>query len=240
MRTYHGVKLVILNHIETLGDQAKKLPPERYWCDLLNVSRSSVRLALQALETEGRIQRKRGSGWYVSASPLLFDPCNHVPFTFSAIQQGRKPSWREISTGKTLPPAEIASDFGIRSNRKVPTLGILLELDSVSVGFEFSYLNPAICSDPAKIDHNLPISDELRRISGSPLLYPRMSIKSTNCGAYAADLMGVHAESPALLMKQWISSENGTAVAVIETIWRANALEFVVEQSETEIASRSP
>ena len=44
--------------------------------------------------------------------------------------------------------------------------------------------------------------------------------------------MGVHAESPALLMTQWISRNKGSSICVSETIWRANALEFIVEQPE--------
>jgi len=84
-----------------------------------------------------------------------------------------------------------------------------------------------------KINHALPTSDELHRLLGSKPRYQRVSIKSTNCGAYAANLMSVHAESPALLMTQWISNNKGLIICVSETIWRANALEFIVERPES-------
>jgi GntR family transcriptional regulator len=230
--TYHGVKLEMLEHIAKFDRPGQRLPSERVWCDLLHVSRSTVRQALQALEIEGRIQRKRGSGWYVSAPPLRFDPSNHIPFTYTAIQQGRMPSWHEIKIEKAIPSSEIATSFGIRSNRRVAKIQVLLELDSVPVGLETDYFNPLFCSDPSEINHALPLSDELHRILGSRPHYQRVSIKSTNCGAYAANLMGVHAESPALLMMQWINSNKGLAICVSETIWRANALEFIVELPE--------
>ena len=229
---YQRVKLEILEHIASLGSPLQRLPSERDWCDLLAVSRSTVRQALQALEIEGQIQRKRGSGWYVSAPPLQFDPSNHVPFTYTAIQQGRIPSWHKIKTEKVIPPPAISTSFGIRSNRQVPKIQILLELDSVPVGLETYYVNPKICSDPNEINHALPTSDELHRLLGSKPRYQRVSIKSTNCGAYAAKLMGVHAESPALLMTQWICSNKGLTICVSETIWRANAIEFIVERLE--------
>ena len=230
--TYQRVKLEILEHIAKLDSPGQRLPSEREWCDLLAVSRSTVRQALQALEIEGQIQRKRGSGWYVSAPPLQFDPSNHIPFTYTAIQQGRKPSWHEVKLEKIIPPPAIAASFGIRSNRQAPKVQILLELDSIPVGLETYYLNPQFCSDPGEINHALPTSDELHRLLGSKHRYHRVSIKSTNCGAHAANLMGVHAESPALLMTQWISSNEGLIICVSETIWRANALEFVVVQPE--------
>jgi len=228
-RAYHGVKLEILEHIEKLGSPGQKLPSEREWCALLHVSRPTVRQALLALEVEGQIQRKRGSGWYLSAPPLRFDPSKHIPFTYTAIKQGRMPSWHEIKIGKVIPPPAIATSFGIRSNRRVPEIQVLLELDSVPVGLETDYVNPLFCSDPSEIKHALPLSDELHRILGHKPHYQRVSIKSTNCGAYAANLMGVHAESPALLMMQWINSNKGLTICVSETIWRANALEFMVE-----------
>jgi hypothetical protein len=51
-------------------------------------------------------------------------------------------------------------------------------------------------------------------------------------GAYAAKLMGVHAESPALLMTQWINSNKELTVYFNEVLWRASALEFIVERTE--------
>jgi GntR family transcriptional regulator len=232
-RTYQDVKLEILKHIVKFGTPGQRLSSEREWCDLLQVSRSTIRQALQSLEIEGEIQRKRGSGWYVSAPPLRFDPTNYIPFTHAAIQQGRKPSWQEVKIEKLIPPPEIATCFGIRSNRQVPKVQILLELDSVPIGLQTYYVNPQICSDPSEINQLLPTVEELQRIAESRLYCQRLSIRSTNCGEYAAKLMGIHAESPALLMKRWFGSNKEFTVYFNEVLWRASALELVVEPSET-------
>ncbi|MCP4878834.1 MAG: hypothetical protein GY896_25555 [Gammaproteobacteria bacterium] len=66
-------------------------------------------------------------------------------------------------------------------------------------------------------------------LTGSKRFYRQVSIKSTSCGAYTAELMDIHAGSPALLMMQWINGEEDLTIPVSETVWRANALEFVVE-----------
>jgi DNA-binding GntR family transcriptional regulator len=147
-RTYQGVKLEILKHIAKLRTPGQRLLSERGWCDLLQVSRPTVRQALQSLEIEGEIQRKRGSGWYVSAPAMRLDPTNHIPFTYAAIQQGRKPSWQDVRVEKLIPRSEIATIFNIRSNRQVLKVQLILELDSVPVALETYYENPKICSYP--------------------------------------------------------------------------------------------
>ena len=76
------VKQEILKHIEKFDTPGQRLPSEREWCDLFQVSRSTIRQSLQSLELEGEIQRKRGSGWYVSAPPLRFDPTGYFIFSY--------------------------------------------------------------------------------------------------------------------------------------------------------------
>ena len=48
----------------------RKLPTERALCEMLDVSRRSVRRALAVLEAEGHIWRRQGSGTFVGPAPL--------------------------------------------------------------------------------------------------------------------------------------------------------------------------
>jgi len=64
-----------LKRIRALLDPAalgpdRKLPTERALCDMLEVSRRSVRRALEVLEAEGRIWRRQGSGTFVGPAPI--------------------------------------------------------------------------------------------------------------------------------------------------------------------------
>lgn len=53
----------------TLGAD-RKLPTERALCEMLEVSRRSVRRALEVLEAEGRIWRRQGSGTFAGPAPI--------------------------------------------------------------------------------------------------------------------------------------------------------------------------
>lgn len=65
-------KLIISGHLRP-GD---KLPSENELSQLLNVSRSSVREALRALESNGLIQVKSGAGAFVSDDALVISSIN--------------------------------------------------------------------------------------------------------------------------------------------------------------------
>ncbi len=53
----------------TLGPD-RKLPTERALCEMLEVSRRSVRRALDVLEAEGHIWRRQGSGTFAGPAPV--------------------------------------------------------------------------------------------------------------------------------------------------------------------------
>ena len=53
----------------TLGPD-RKLPTERALCEMLNVSRRSVRRALAVLEAEGHVWRRQGSGTFAGPAPV--------------------------------------------------------------------------------------------------------------------------------------------------------------------------
>ena len=65
-------KLIMTGHFRP-GD---KLPSENELSQLLNVSRSSVREALRALESNGLIQVKSGAGAFVSDDALVISTLN--------------------------------------------------------------------------------------------------------------------------------------------------------------------
>ncbi len=82
-RVYEEIVLKVIDMIEQgmlkSGDQ---LPSERELSETFEVSRSSVREALRALESQGFLESKHGDGTYVAHQPIeaLIDPLVSIIF----------------------------------------------------------------------------------------------------------------------------------------------------------------
>lgn len=83
-RVYEEIVVKVKKMIEKgrlhSGDQ---LPSERELAEVFNVSRSSVREALRALETQGYLESRQGDGTYIARQPVesLINPLASVLFT---------------------------------------------------------------------------------------------------------------------------------------------------------------
>lgn len=58
----------IEDYIRSLPPGTDRLPAEREFCNMLNISRQTLRHALDLCENKGLIEKRRGSGIYLSAS----------------------------------------------------------------------------------------------------------------------------------------------------------------------------
>ena len=216
----------ILGVLDSLRADQARLPSERKWCEQLNLSRSTVRQALLALEMEGLIQRRGRSGWYPSPPRLRYDPCHHVSLARNAASQGRMASWKIVKMVNQVPPPHVLQALDLKRNRRVPQVQLLIYLDDVPFGVDTDYIHPAFCSDIAEIDHSRAITDEYARLTGSTIIQKRLRIRWTTFGSEFAGLLGFNWDSPALSFQRTKVTAGGEPVAFEEDIWHAAAMEL--------------
>lgn len=87
----------ILRYIDTMDLSVDhKLPKEDDFCKILGVSRVTLRSALEKLETEGLIFRKRGKGTFVNVHSI------HLPTKFTPVQEMKSLIRKSGYTPKTI------------------------------------------------------------------------------------------------------------------------------------------
>lgn len=111
---YYQLMDILIAEIENQslmpGDQ---LMPERELCEVYDVSRSTVRLAIQELEREGYIEKKHGKGTFVSSRRLTQNLLDFYSFTDEMKKLGKSPSSKVLAFSELLAEKRISKKLGL-------------------------------------------------------------------------------------------------------------------------------
>jgi len=134
-----------------------RLPPEKELAESLGVSRGTLRLALERLESNGEVERRQGSGTFVArvATPAAFSEGLEVLESYNSLahRQGKRLTARDISVEQVRTPGYVAEELGVRRGVKTPLIQRTLVADDVVAAHMRDIVHP---------DITLPATNELR------------------------------------------------------------------------------
>ncbi|MDY0393849.1 GntR family transcriptional regulator [Virgibacillus halophilus] len=133
-----------------------KLPSERELCDLYELSRITVRQALQELEREGYIYKEHGKGTFVASKTYDQDLVKLYSFTEAMKEQGRQPSTKVLSFRELEIDEHLAKQMKLKPKEEVFQVIRLRLADEEPLMYETSYL-------PKRIFRHLTASDLVER-----------------------------------------------------------------------------
>jgi len=117
-----------------------QLPSERELCETYNVSRSTVRQAIQELEREGYIYREHGKGTFVSPEKFKQDLLSFYSFTDEMKKIGKTPSSQVLDFKVIKCNDELAKKMKLDSGEKVYMFTRLRLADNEPMMLETSYV----------------------------------------------------------------------------------------------------
>lgn len=117
------------------ADVGTRLPSERALAGRLGVARMTLRRAMDTLVTEGRIERRRGSGAFVR-QPILASRMQLLSFTEEMRARGMVPSTRVIDFHEVALPRAIASSLHVAARSSAHRVTRLRLGDDIPIGVE--------------------------------------------------------------------------------------------------------
>ncbi|MEO9823947.1 MAG: GntR family transcriptional regulator [Paracoccaceae bacterium] len=204
------------------------LPPEREIAEMTELSRVTVRKAIQELVREGAIEQRQGSGSFVRKPMARVEQSlsRLTSFTEDMAQRNLKTTSKWLERGIFMPSHDEVSGLGLATGDQVARIYRLRETDGQPMALERAALPLDILPNPIAVTTSLY---EHLEESGMRPIRAIQKISAINLEAAEAELLGVAEGTAGLSIQRTSYLQSGRVAELTRSIYRGNAYDFVAE-----------
>ncbi len=214
------------------------LPSERDIAAKADISRVTVRKAVQDLVRTGLLVQRRGSGTFVARPVERVEQSLSLLTSFSEDMARRGMSLRSewLDRGIYAPSPDEMMVLGLSPDESVARVSRLRIADETPLAIERAALSTAVLPDPLAIGSSLYAALER---TGSRPVRAVQRISAANLGAADARLLDVPAGAAGLHIERISYLATGKVVEFTRSIYRGDTYDFVAELRLGETAGRN-
>lgn len=220
-----------------LGD---RLPPEQELAEALGVSRGTLRLALERLESNGEIIRRQGSGTFVGRVALgaAFSEGLELLESYASLarRQHKRLTVRNLQVEQARTPGYVAEAMGIRQGARAPLIQRTLLADGTVAAHMRDIVHPDVELPPPEelrsaIDSGRMVLDVLveRRI---PIAFARTQLRPrlVEPGSRLGEAMGATRVTAALELVELMNLAGGGTVQYSINVFAPGSIDVHVNR----------
>jgi GntR family transcriptional regulator len=226
---YSRVETVLAGEITDgglkVGDQ---LPTEDDLITRFEVSRITVRRAIQNLVSRGLIEIRRGKGTFVAPPKITQELTELSGFVEDMRALGRKPTARVIGKEVVTADTTVASHLALTKGERVVRIRRVRLADGVPLSYDETYLplkiGKQIITNNLKVE---PIFSLLERKYGVPLIEAEYKLEAVAAEAEVAAALRVKQGSPIFRIERTSYSTDDRPVDYEKLYYRGDLVRFV-------------
>lgn len=207
-----------------------KIPAERELSLQFDVSRMTLRQAIQTLVDEGILERRVGSGTYVSNQKVQEKMSGVTSFTDLMKAAGKVASSKTISYHMTMPSQSEIDQLKLKNGQKVLRMERIRYGSGVPICFEIATIPSDLISGLTKEEITTSLYSSLEN---KAKLFPGKAMQTVSAMA-ASEKIAEHLEvkrGDALLRVRQLSYlQNGRPFEYVHTQYVGDRFEFVLER----------
>ncbi len=218
----------------------QQMPSEAEMIEAFDVSRITVRQALNDLQNEGLIFRIHGKGTFVSKPKAFQDLGRLQGFGEAMRQMGYETYSRVLSLKSVAPTPQVAERLRLAKRARVTELQRVRFLNREPISLDVTYVPLAIGNRLAKED--LAARDVfviLENDYGLALGHAELQIGSTLADETLATQLKVEEGSPVLFIERTTHTADGTPVDYEHLYYRGDAFQYKVRVDRVPLSDRA-
>lgn len=211
------------------GTFTDQIPSERQFMEEYNISRSTVREAINHLVQEGILEKRHGKGTFVSLKPIHDWLGNLSSTTETILQMGMKPGAKLITHYTTTPSTYIQERTGFTEAYFIKRIRYA---DDIPIGVERHYYPVAIGKELVKYDlDNATLYDLVENELGIQFAAADQTISSGMLLNEDREYLKVPSGSHVLIAERVIKDEEGQIIEMEQAFYRSDMYTFKINLS---------
>ncbi|MBM7600017.1 GntR family transcriptional regulator [Virgibacillus halotolerans] len=207
----------------------EKLPSERELCDIYELSRITIRQALQELEREGYIYKLHGKGTFVASKSYNQNLVKLYSFTEEMKAMGKQPATKVLSFREIAVEEQLANKMGLHPYDEVFQFVRLRLADGEPLMYETSYVPKKVFSGLTKADlMERPMYDIFYDDYSVGVTKAIERFSATMTREEEAVHLKMYAEHPAMLIKRY-AYQDELLIEYTVSVARGDKFDYTVE-----------
>lgn len=208
--------------------KGKLLPTETELASEMNISRNTLRQAINKLVFEGLLTRKKGYGTTVVTHNVMNNGRNWKSFSQEMHSMGLTVKNFELHVSWQVPSEEVSRFFKSAENQKLLCLERLRGSTDLAFVYFISYFNPSIGLTGDE-DMARPLYETLEKNYGILVKTSREMISARRASAYIAHKLDIEEGDPILVRKRYVLDVNNIPVEYNMGYYRADNFTYSIE-----------
>jgi GntR family transcriptional regulator len=224
---YYQLKNLILNKIKNGEyEEGALIPSERELGETLNISRMTVRQALNQLVSEGVLYREKGRGTFVSKGKI--EQRNIMSFSETVRKIGLTPSTRVLDFKKEAADEEIRGILGLSENESIYKIKRLRLADNMPIAIEEVFIPERYCPKLEEQDLKTSFYRLLRDEYSHIIIYIDNTTEASKPSAEERELLDIPSGTPILRVKGISHNEDDTRLFYSKDSYRSDKYSYNV------------
>ncbi|HET7627052.1 MAG TPA: GntR family transcriptional regulator [Bacillales bacterium] len=228
---YHQLKELLKEKIES-GEWSAgyKIPSENELRQEFQISRNTVKKAIEDLVQDGLLNRIQGKGTFVSKPKLEQSLTAFYSFSKVLQDKGMNPKDRIISIKERMPTASVAKQLNLQEKQKVIELRRLRCANDEPMILETSFIPKSIVTSLSEDDlKKQSLYDIMEMKFGVVVMKAKEIFEPVLIRDYESYYLEVKEGSPALLLDRIAYNSEGIPVEFCRSIVRGDRCRFYTE-----------